>query len=319
MTSHNASEKPKLVPAEQVERMANEGIAFEIMSKDEAARFLSSQGNYFKMASYRKLYQKGRDGKGVERYSNLDFGHLVDLFEIDRQLQRTLLLMALDVESAAKVKLLSSVDAREGEDGYTIVRDHFESLPERIRRGVEADIARKASDAYCGEMVEKYSDCMPAWVFLELVTFGEFNSFYLFCSKRWGDRRMEREHYYLKRSKSVRNAAAHGLCIVNGFTSGKGATPRTPPEVAAALAEYGVRDRMRRRGLSVERLQQIAVLCYAFQTMTDEGVRYPGTVKALNALRVRMRLNNSYYAKNTAILSSFEFLDRILTFATKRP
>lgn len=310
--------KPKLSPVQQVERMEGSGIAFEVVGKEEAVRFLEDHCNYFKMASYRKLYPKSRNGRGEEKYIGLDFGHLIDLYEVDRALQRTLLSMTLDVEMAARVKLLRRIDTSD-EDGYGIVSDYFASLPDPIRRRRQDSIARKRNDPYCGEAVSKYLGRMPVWVLFESLTFGDFNSFYMFCSARWGDRRMEREHYYLKRAKSVRNAAAHGLCIMNGFARGKGPAPRTPPEVSNALSEYGLGERARKRNLSIERLQQIAVLCYAYRTMVEEDSRYSGTLDAIDAFKRRMRLHGSYFDKNTSIVSSFDFLDQVLTFAVTAP
>ena len=44
------------------------------------------------------------------------------------------------------------------------------------------------NDAYLGPLVSRYPiGEMPAWVFLELSSFGAFADFYLFCADRWGD------------------------------------------------------------------------------------------------------------------------------------
>lgn len=79
---------------------------------------------------------------------------------------------------------------------------------------------------------------MPAWVFLELSSFGAFADFYLFCANRWGDSGMRDEHYMLRRANSLRNAAAHSSAIVNGLGSPLGAPQlRYPAPLAAALGE----------------------------------------------------------------------------------
>ena len=54
---------------------------------------------------------------------------------------------------------------------------------------------------------------MPAWVFLELSSFGAFADFYLFCANRWGDSGMRDEHYMLRRANSLRNIAGIDTAI----------------------------------------------------------------------------------------------------------
>ena len=45
---------------------------------------------------------------------------------------------------------------------------------------------------------------MPAWVLLELVSFGSFIDFYLFGAQRWGDSGMKEERYMLRSVKAAR-------------------------------------------------------------------------------------------------------------------
>lgn len=306
--------KPKLTPSQQVERMEEKGITFDIVGKAEARCFLACSGNYYKMASYRSLYQKSSAEDGIERYENLDFGYLVDLFEIDRSLRRLLLSMTLDIESDAKVDLLSKVDLAD-EDGYKVVSDYLGSLPPSSRKRLEAAILQRRNDVYCGGIVRKYGTRMPAWTLLEVVSFGDFNGFYKFCAERWADETMAKTHYHLKMVKSVRNACAHGNCIVNGFSGGEPTTFRTPPEVTCLLAGSGVGRRARRRNLSNPRLQQIAVLCFAYRGLTQAG---RADRAAVASFLERMRCNEGYYERNLAARSSFEFLDKVLTLAVER-
>ena len=150
----------------------------------------------------------------------LDFGHLVDLAEIDKELRGFLLPLTLDVENAAKTKLVEK-NYREPTRRRLL---HFCGLShtsyhaDRNRR--KGEISRLSNDAYLGPLVARYPiNMMPAWVFLELSSFGAFADFYLFCANRWEDTSMKKEHYLLRCSNALRNAAAHSSAIINGFSA----------------------------------------------------------------------------------------------------
>ncbi|WP_261981234.1 Abi family protein, partial [Collinsella aerofaciens] len=65
-----------------------------------------------------------RDGQ----YAGLDFGHLVDLAAIDRELRGFLLPLTLDVENSAKTRLIERITEKPGEDGYSILSDYLAAL-----------------------------------------------------------------------------------------------------------------------------------------------------------------------------------------------
>lgn len=120
--------------------------------------------------------------------------------------------MTLDIEHLAKVRLMREVTERADEDGYSIVADYLESLSERNLSIREKEMERLKRDRYSGGMARKYDEEKPVWVLIELLSFGGFINFYLFCTDRWKDRRMRSEHYLLRQAQAVRNACAHDLC-----------------------------------------------------------------------------------------------------------
>ena len=50
--------KPKLTVEEQIEHLKSKGVAFELCDEKEAARVLSEQDHYFRLAAYRVLFPK---------------------------------------------------------------------------------------------------------------------------------------------------------------------------------------------------------------------------------------------------------------------
>ena len=78
---------------------------------------------YFRLAAYRLLFGKRVGGERDEQYVNLDFGHSKTLAALDRDLRYALLPLTLDVEHAARTKLVRIATERENEDGYSIAAD----------------------------------------------------------------------------------------------------------------------------------------------------------------------------------------------------
>ena len=101
--------KPKLTVEEQIEHLKSKGVTFELCDEGEASRILSEQDHYFRLAAYRVLFPKRVGGKHDGEYAELDFGQLVDLAGIDQELRRFLLPLTLDVENAAKTKLVEKI------------------------------------------------------------------------------------------------------------------------------------------------------------------------------------------------------------------
>lgn len=258
------------------------------------------------------LFPKRVGGPRDGQYAGLDFGHLVDLAAIDRELRGFLLPLTLDVENSAKTRLIERITEKPGEDGYSILSDYLAALNHGDRNRREGELRRLQNDAYLGPLVSKYPiGEMPAWVFLELSSFGAFADFYLFCANRWGDSGMRDEHYMLRRANSLRNAAAHSSAIVNGLGSPLSAPQlRYPATLAAALGKIGMSKRLRRSKMRNPRILQMAVLAYAYSRFVPKE-KAEGTPERLLALADRSKLHGDWYASNTVITSSHDFIARV--------
>lgn len=171
-------EKPMLDVEEQIEHLKSKGITFELCTEEQAAAYLADRTYLFKLAAYRELFEKRIGGEHDGEYINLDFAYLKELASVDRTLRYTLLPLTLDVEHFARVELMREATERENEDGYAIVSDYMGSLNHNERRRREGEIKALAPDAYCGDLVAKYSlpDRMPLWVLLELVSLASSTS-----------------------------------------------------------------------------------------------------------------------------------------------
>ena len=230
--------KPILTIEQQIEHLKQKGVAFELCSEEEAADYLRDKCNFFKLASYRKLFSKYEGGPRDGRYVDLDFGQLRLLAALDQELRHALLGMTLDIEHFQKVTLLREMEDR-GEDGYAIVADYMASLTTANREYRLRELKMSGRSPYSSSLYAKYSGDMPAWAFLELTSFGTLIDFVRFCARRWGDRRFEASHYDLKRVKSVRNCAAHGSCLINCFAERGAARGSASSGVSRRVAAVG--------------------------------------------------------------------------------
>ena len=238
--------KPILTIEQQIEHLKQKGVAFELCSEEEAADYLRDKCNFFKLASYRKLFSKYEGGPRDGRYVDLDFGQLRLLAALDQELRHALLGMTLDIEHFQKVTLLREMEDR-GEDGYAIVADYMASLTTANREYRLRELKMSGRSPYSSSLYAKYSGDMPAWAFLELTSFGTLIDFVRFCARRWGDRRLEASHYDLKRVKSVRNCAAHGSCLINCFAERGAARGSASSGVSRRVAAVGIPKATRRK------------------------------------------------------------------------
>lgn len=134
--------KPKLTVEEQIEHLKSKGVTFELCDEGEASRILSEQDHYFRLAAYRVLFPKRVGGKHDGEYAELDFGQLVDLAGIDQELRRFLLPLTLDVENAAKTKLVEKITDNRNEDGYSVLaRLPHAPQPRRAQQARRRDLA----------------------------------------------------------------------------------------------------------------------------------------------------------------------------------
>ena len=236
--------KPILTIEQQIEHLKQKGVAFELCSEEEAADYLRDKCNFFKLASYRKLFSKYEGGPRDGRYVDLDFGQLRLLAALDQELRHALLGMTLDIEHFQKVTLLREMEDR-GEDGYAIVADYMASLTTANREYRLRELKMSGRSPYSSSLYAKYSGDMPAWAFLELTSFGTLIDFVRFCARRWGPQ--------LRRARLVpdqllrREGRRPGLGVQRRLPKGRrrGDSQGDQEEVDGEYGHAGGRDRAR--------------------------------------------------------------------------
>lgn len=303
-------QKKKLTFEEQISHMKAKGIEFQLCSESDAIAYLRTKNNYYRLAAFRKLFPKYDGGEKDGQYIQLDFGQLRNLSYLDQDFRSVFLSMALDIEHYEKVKILKMLTERTEEDGYSIVDDYRDSLSEYRREILDKEINQHEHDTYCGSLLQKYRDDTPVWVFLEIMSFGRFIDFCRFCANRWGDQNLLDEHYMLKKVKSIRNAAAHGTCIINGFAEDGNRSVNLPSKVSQSVAAMSISKRRRNSKLANARIREIATLLYLYNYIVLDGEsktktrdRLRGIFSSFNAAHL--------YPENSMVFSSVRFIEAL--------
>ena len=185
-------------------------------------------------------------------------------------------------------------------------------MDDKERRILDGEIARNRHNTYCGDMVRKYEGHFPIWVFLELLSFGKLCSFYRFCAERYGRRDMVENYYRLRMCQILRNAAAHGSCILNDLT-GRKSRVRTDEQLSRALAEIPeITKGVRLKKMSNERVQQITTLLFTYRQMAQSGEDHIYQCEKIKSFVERLNKSRPYYSDNSLVDSIFEFIEILI-------
>ncbi len=299
--------KPLLLTHDLIEKMKIKGIVFERIDEESAMKYLKNNNYYFKLASYRKNYDKQN-----EKYYHLDFAYLKDLVIVDMELRYVLIHLSLDIEHYAKLKLINKAEEFK-EDGYAVIQDYIDSIDEKQQERLESELFQAKSSLYSNDLFFHYEmNHLPIWVFLELIPFGSLVSFYSFCSERYNNLDMKNEHYILKTCKEIRNACAHSSCILNNLHLNT-AMHKTSFEVNKSL--YNIErlsKNMAKKKMSNARLQEIVTLLYAHNKLVASDGVHSKAARELSTFVTRMNKNLNYYQSNDMIKSSFSFLYKVI-------
>lgn len=304
-------EKRKLTVEEQVAHLKSKGVQFTIMDEAAAMEYLRENSNYFKVTSYRKNYQQHPDGAKQGQYVRLEFAYLADLAAIDMHLRYQIVQMALDIEHHVKLQILRLVDESD-EDGYRIILDFTAQLDDHQRSILRGEIERNRNNTYCGDLVRKYEQNMPVWVFMELIPFGRLISLYKFCGERFGISEMTENFYLLRDCRELRNAAAHSNCVLNELKSGSAKNYRNQKIAAALSGIPGLSQKHRKSRMNNERIRQIVTLLYTYRVFVTNENMVAREARRLHELIERMNRHRDYYKDNHLIDKSLSFFEIVI-------
>ena len=256
-----------------------------------------------KLASYRANYDKR---KGKDEYINLDFAYLQELSTIDMHLRYLILQMCLDVEHAIKTRFLKDIEDNSEEDGYDIIR-RFIAKYERSCQNIQ----KHKSSEYCRELIEKYYPYFPAWVFVELISFGDMVKLYEYYTERYPGRLKDCELLYSIRD--LRNATAHSNCLINKLQKG---TNKPSVKIVKFVSNIdGIGVSMRTNKLSNKFLYDFVSLLYVYNEFISANVVKERRFKQVQEfIDGRVIKNKEYFVKNECIKTAYSFVKKVVDY-----
>lgn len=291
---------------ELISHMKIKGIKFNIVTEEDAKIFLQNNNYYMKLASYRANYDK-RKSNG--EYINLDFAYLQELSTIDMHLRYLILQMCLDVEHALKTRLLKDIEDNPLEDGYDIIR-RFITKYERSCQNIQ----KHKSSEYCRELIEKYYPYFPAWVFVELISFGDMVKLYEYYTEIYQGRLKDSELLYSIRD--LRNATAHSNCLINKLQKG---TNKPSVKIVKFVSNIdGIGASMRKNKLSNKFLYDFVSLLYVYNEFINASVVKERRFKQMKEFfDSRMVRNKDYFNKNECIKTAYTFIKKVIDYVNE--
>ena len=283
--------------------MKIKGIKFNIVKEEDAKIFLQNNNYYMKLASYRENYDK-RKSNG--EYINLDFAYLQELSTIDMHLRYLILQMCLDIEHALKTRLLKDIEDNPEEDGYDIIRRFITKYDRSCQ-----NIQKHKSSEYCRELIEKYYPYFPAWVFVELISFGDMVKLYEYYSERYSGRLKDGELLYSIRD--LRNATAHSNCLINKLQKG---TNKPSVKIIKFVSNIdGIGASMRTNKLSNKFLYDFISLLYVYNEFINVSIVKEKRFKQIQEfINGRVIKNREYFEKNECIKTAYTFVKNVIDY-----
>lgn len=317
----NKNDKPKLTSEQLVSKLKDKGITFNYNKENEVADLFRECNNFLRITCYRKNYSKYQRGPKVGKYENLDFAYLYELSLLDMYIRYLLGDMCLDIEHALKVKLVTDSEKNSQDDGYTVVEDFINNNPHIIET-----LERNSVSNYTGDLEMKYFtikkqttdygksknkieavDC-PVWVFMELISFGDFIKFYDFYYKRF--EKMPYDKKLLNMTRSLRNACAHNNCLLADLNKASSDVPSVISQRVALIST--IKPCQRKKKLSSRVILEFAAVLYLYKDSVSTKISEHRIAELRNLINGRFVENRSFFKGNDLITSTYDFVYKLL-------
>ena len=275
--------RPMMKVSEMVDYLKTKNIKFELITEENAEKYLRDNNNYYNLITYKHNFEKYMvDGVFINKYIDLDFAYLKDLAIIDHRVRLLFFKMIIDIEHYLKIRILNLIENIKEEDGYRIVNMYLDKEfdDEKFLKKVHNSIFKKVGSEYYQKIFSKYDidkdkklENIPVWEFLEIITFGELVNFYEFFSKEYKLKKENKNIFILREIVKLRNAVAHNSCVLCDLD--KKDNEYAPDfKVIDYLNSCGIGKETRDNKLSNSRIKQITYTLYMFnEIVTSKGVK----------------------------------------------
>lgn len=302
--------RPKLTVPEQVERMKENGITFNIITEEDAIEYLTNNTYFFKLKAYDILFEKYQYGENKGKYVNLDFAYLKELAIIDMHLRHFLLSATVDIEHSIKVNFLRDFNASKS-DGYEVVREFMVAYPD-----IKDKILGKRGSSYCDDLIDKLeSEGYALWNIVELLSFGDFIKLYDFFYQKYPDCLTGLNFTYpMKNVKNLRNASAHNNCILDQINKEPAEGIKENKKVISYVSKIKTISKdSRRTCLRKHVVHDFVTMIYVIdKAITSVGVKNKLIDELDFLVNDRMVRHREYFEKNNTLVQVYDFVHKIV-------
>ena len=286
------------------------GITFNIKSEEEAAVFLAKHNYFFRLKQYADFGEKTKSGK----FTNVDFGQMVELSTVDMFLRKLILKMTLDFEHYLKVKIINDSQENPADDGYAVVESFLETH-NRVRHLIEN--LNNSSNFYNRQVFDKYKEKTSVWSIVEMLGFSDFIDFYAHYYQYFHLKCEYTPHFDSVRR--LRNAAAHNTCMISNLKPQNWF--KSDIEINFELL-----------GAKLEVVNGVISSCLKVPVLNDFAVMLSNYVKLISSPKIkektleemqeffngRMILHKDYFENVNEIKNAYHFAKDVLDYFCKK-
>lgn len=307
----------KLSIDEQIADFERKNVKFNIYSSEDAKKYLKYNSYYFKLKSYAHNYEKYQKVDMRNMYVNLDFAYLVELSSLDMHFRRLIIGMCLDLEHVLKTRLIYDITNNPNEDGYGIIRKYVDGRYD-ILSSMYSNIDNSANSELIKKIKEN-EDNIPAWKFVEVLSFGRFIELYELYYDTYGGKSYAN---LLGSIKFLRNAAAHNTCLLNTVRRPYSITVKKSMEIMNALADSKKFTTSYKTKMQNPVIHDFVVLLFVYfdilNTGANRSMRDQG-IEDLDELFFRvMPRHKEYFIKNNVLIDNYNFICQVITYLKNR-
>ena len=286
------------------------GITFNLKSEEEAAVFLAKHNYFFRLKQYADFGEKTKSGK----FTNVDFGQMVELSTVDMFLRKLILKMTLDFEHYLKVKIINDSQENPSDDGYTVVENFLETH-NRVRHLIEN--LNNSSYFYNRQVFDKYKEKTSVWSIVEMLGFSDFIDFYAHYYQYFHLKCEYTPHFDSVRR--LRNAAAHNTCMISNLK----------PQ---SWFKSDIEINFELLGANLEVGNGVISSCLKVPVLNDFAVMLSNYVKLISSPKIkektleemqeffngRMILHKDYFENVNEIKNAYHFAKDVLDYFCKK-
>ena len=286
------------------------GITFNLKSEEEASVFLAKHNYFFRLKQYADFGEKTKSGK----FTNVDFGQMVELSTVDMFLRKLILKMTLDFEHYLKVKIINDSQENPSDDGYTVVENFLETH-NRVRHLIEN--LNNSTNFYNRQVFDKYKEKTSVWSIVEMLGFSDFIDFYAHYYQYFHQKCEYTPHFDSVRR--LRNAAAHNTCMISNLK----------PQ---SWFKSDIEINFELLGANLEVGNGVISSCLKVPVLNDFAVMLSNYVKLISSPKIkektleemqeffngRMILHKDYFENVNEIKNAYHFAKDVLDYYCKK-